>query len=100
MLQGSDAAVSIGVAHSSDGVHWAKAYGRNPGGSVLQRSTTPDDWDSHAVTNPCLVEGLDGQLLMYYHSGRPRPAQWVCMCAFVLDVCSTAARMTSKPSCL
>ena len=75
VLQGSDATVSIGMAHSRDGVRWAKACGRHPGGSVLQRSTTPDDWDSYAVTNPCLVEGLDGQLLMYYHSGRPRPAQ-------------------------
>ena len=75
VLQGSDATVSIGMAHSRDGVHWVKARGRHPGGSVLQRSTTPDDWDSYAVTNPCLVEGSDGQLVMHYHSGRPRPAQ-------------------------
>jgi predicted GH43/DUF377 family glycosyl hydrolase len=59
----------IGLATSTDGIHWNKVRGTHAKGAILVPSSTASDWDSLHVGVADVLVMDDGSLHMYYFGG-------------------------------
>jgi hypothetical protein len=58
---------SIGLATSSDGVHWERQPGPEPDGSVFAHAPPGSGrWDAYMVSTPCVLPMPDGSFRLYY----------------------------------
>ena len=69
-LQGAPQKVTIGLAHSTDGLEWTKVHGPGEGGCILERGAGASDWDHDFIMSPSLVQGADGIWQLHYFGGR------------------------------
>ena len=69
-LQGAPQKVTIGLAHSTDGLEWTKVQGPGEGGCILERGAIASNWDHEFIMSPSLVQGADGMWQLHYFGGR------------------------------
>ncbi len=65
---------SIGLATSTDAVHWVRQPGPEPDGSVLAHAPSGSGhWDAYALGTPCVVPLPDGSFRLYYVGSNETP---------------------------
>ena len=69
-VQDAPQKVTIGLAHSTNGLEWTKVQGPGEGGCILERGASGSDWDHDFVMSPSLVQGADGMWQLHYFGGR------------------------------
>lgn len=73
------AKMEIGLAVSQDGINWSRVEGSSPFASILEKGSSPDDFDGMFIGWPTVIQ-VDLQYYLYYHTFNPNTKRYsVCL---------------------